>query len=149
MSDKQYSHGIELLKLAAVLQYTFFGFPCVYYGDEVGVEGYKDPFCRGCYPWGKENKLLLDFYRRLGQLRNNSVFADGDFRQLVAERGVYAFRRALPTTQTEVVVAVNCGTSEYKLSLNGRYTDMLNGRSYDNECNLQPMDYVVLQKDLF
>jgi len=77
------------------------------------------------------------------------VFADGDFRQLVAERGVYAFRRALPTTQTEVVVAVNCGTSEYKLSLNGRYTDMLNGRSYDNECNLQPMDYVVLQKDLF
>lgn len=149
LSDKQYSHGIELLKLAAVLQYTFFGFPCVYYGDEVGVEGYKDPFCRGCYPWGKENKLLLDFYRRLGQLRNNSVFADGDFRQLVAERGVYAFRRALPTTQTEVVVAVNCGTSEYKLLLNGRYTDMLNGRSYDNECNLQPMDYVVLQKDLF
>ena len=37
--------------------------PCVYYGDEAGMEGYRDPFNRGCYPWGEEDPDLLAWYR--------------------------------------------------------------------------------------
>ncbi|MCM1043500.1 MAG: glycoside hydrolase family 13 protein, partial [Corallococcus sp.] len=36
LSDAEYARAVHLLKLCAVLQYTFYGFPCVYYGDEVG-----------------------------------------------------------------------------------------------------------------
>ncbi|MCL2798501.1 MAG: glycoside hydrolase family 13 protein, partial [Firmicutes bacterium] len=47
---------IQKLKMATVLQYTLPGCPCVYYGDEAGLEGFEDPFNRRCYPWGRENQ---------------------------------------------------------------------------------------------
>lgn len=147
LSDTQYKRGVKLLKIAAVLQYTMFGFPCVFYGDEVGLEGYKDPFCRGCYPWGNENKLLLDFYKRLGEIRKLSVFADGDFHQLVAERGVYAFERRENKSRVSVIVGVNRGDSDYDLYLGDSYRDMLSGRKYGERCVLEPNGYVILIKD--
>lgn len=146
LTDSQYKLGIRLVRISAVLQYTMFGFPCVFYGDEVGLEGYKDPFCRACYPWGGENKLLLDFYRRLGELRNWSVFSDGDFHQLVAENGVYAFERVCQKTQTEVIVAVNRGKQSYNLYLGATYEDVLTGRHYNESCGLQHNGYVILKK---
>ena len=146
LTDQQYKQGVKLLKLAAVLQYTMFGFPCVYYGDEVAMEGYKDPFCRCCYPWGDENKLVLDFYRRLGELRKLSVFADGDYHELVAEHGVYAFERVDTATQTQVIVAVNRGCESYNLYLGDVYEDLLTGRKYHDNCNLQTNEYVILCK---
>ena len=136
LSDAQYKRGVKLLKMAAVLQYTMFGFPCVFYGDEAAMEGYKDPFCRGCYPWGGENKLLLDFYKRLGELRKLPVFSDGDFHQIVADRGVYAFERSLNDDQTTVIVAVNRGGADYTLYL---------GRRYAEHCTIEPNGYVILQ----
>ncbi|MCH5152100.1 MAG: glycoside hydrolase family 13 protein [Clostridiales bacterium] len=144
LDNAQYEQGVNLLKFAAVLQYTMFGFPCVFYGDEVAMEGYKDPFCRGCYPWGSENKHVLDFYRRLGELRKQSVFSDGDFHELVAERGVYAFERVDTSTATKVIVALNRGHFSYNLNLGDVYEDMLTGRKYNENCNLQPNSYVIL-----
>ena len=80
MSDKAMFYAKKLLYLAAVLQYTLPGIPSLYYGDEAGVEGYGDPFCRGFYPWGKEDKYLVDFYKVLGQFRRScEAFSDGDF----------------------------------------------------------------------
>lgn len=146
LSDEQYKLGCKLLKMAAVLQYTFFGFPCVFYGDEVAMEGYKDPFCRGCYPWNSQNKLVLDFYKRLGELRQNPVFSDGDFRQLVAENGVYAFQRVLQSNQTEVIIAANRGSKQYVLYLGDEYEDVFTGRKYSDVCKLQTNGYVVLKR---
>ena len=146
LNDYQYEQGCMLLKIAAVLQYTMFGFPCVYYGDEVAMEGYKDPFCRCCYPWGGENKLVLDFYRRLGEIRKLSVFSDGDFHELVSERGVYAFERVDTATETKVIVAVNRGTDSYNLNLGDTYVDLLSGRTYSATCQLQTNAYVILTK---
>ncbi len=146
LNDYQYKEGCKLLKIAAVLQYTMFGFPCVFYGDEVAVEGYKDPFCRACYPWDEQNKLMLDFYRRLGELRKMSVFADGDFRELAAERGVYAFERVDTETETQAIVAVNRGQDVYKLYLGDTYEDVLTGRKYSKSCHLQHNGYVILKK---
>ncbi|MGN0551554.1 MAG: glycoside hydrolase family 13 protein [Acutalibacteraceae bacterium] len=71
MTDEQRKRGIKLMKIAAGMLYTLPGFPCVYYGDEVGMEGYKDPFNRGCFPWGHENRDLLDWYKQLGKMRKN------------------------------------------------------------------------------
>ncbi len=70
LEDKK-DDGIRLLKQAAVLQFTLPGVPSVYYGDEAGMEGYKDPFNRGYFPWGKENEDLTEFYRSLGKIRRN------------------------------------------------------------------------------
>lgn len=146
LSDAQYAYGVKLLKLAAVLQYTMFGFPCVFYGDEAGAEGYQDPFCRGCYPWGNENVELLDFYKRLGALRSMRVFTDGDYHELVSDVGAYAFKRVCNTTKTQAVVIVNRGDREYTLPLSGCYKDALSGRRYTDACSVQPYGYAVLIK---
>ena len=69
LSKEQRERGLKLMKIAAAMQFTLPGFPCVYYGDEAGMEGYRDPFNRCCYPWGKEEKDLVEFHARLGKLR--------------------------------------------------------------------------------
>ena len=144
LDDNGYARGIRLLKLAVVLQYTMFGFPCVFYGDEVGMEGYQDPFCRGCYPWGRENKELLDFYRRMGELRQMPVFSDGDFRQLLHGNGAYVFSRSHVDSQTSVLIAVNRGGGNLNLPLDYVYRDMLTGRTYAGSCSVEPCGFVIL-----
>lgn len=72
LSRSQYIRAEEYLLMAAFLQYTLPGSPSLYYGDEAGMEGHKDPFNRRTYPWGRENRMLLEYFRQLGQLRKSS-----------------------------------------------------------------------------
>ena len=62
----------ERLLMASFLQYMLPGAPSLYYADEAGMEGYKDPFNRRPYPWGREDRELLEHYKRLGQLRKET-----------------------------------------------------------------------------
>ncbi len=57
-------------KAAAFLQFVLPGSPCIYYGDEAGEEGFEDPFNRRFFPWGRENKDLTEFYKKLSTLKN-------------------------------------------------------------------------------
>ena len=59
-------------KAAAVLQFALPGSPCIYYGDEAGLQGFEDPFNRRCYPWGNECAELLEFYRALTSVKHHS-----------------------------------------------------------------------------
>ena len=69
LSAEQLELAKKRLRLATVLQFTLPGSPSIYYGDEAGMEGYKDPFNRRPYPWGKEDNDLLAHFRMLGKLR--------------------------------------------------------------------------------
>ena len=72
LTPAQKEDAEKRLLLASVLQYTLPGAPSLYYADEAGMEGYKDPFNRRTYPWGKENGTLLAHFRALGQLKKAS-----------------------------------------------------------------------------
>ncbi len=69
LSRSQRHTAQERLLVASFLQYTLPGAPSLYYGDEAGMEGYGDPFCRRTFPWGYEEPQLQRHYRRLGYLR--------------------------------------------------------------------------------
>ena len=71
------------------------GMPTIYYGDEAGVYGSADPDCRRTYPWGREDKELVEFYRQVigVRQRHKQLFAHGDVRTLLAKGDVYAFAR--------------------------------------------------------
>ena len=71
LSRSQYVIAQERLMMASFLQYTLPGSPSLYYADEAGMEGHKDPFNRRTYPWGKEDPELLSHFRYLGQLRKS------------------------------------------------------------------------------
>ena len=70
LSAEQRAVATERLKIAAILLYTFFGVPCIYYGDEIGMEGYSDPFCRKPFAWDLIDEDILSHYRWLGELRS-------------------------------------------------------------------------------
>lgn len=84
------------LKALSLLQMTFPGAPCIYYGDEVGMEGYGDPFCRGTYPWGKEDEEILCWYRRLIALRRKHLaLRTGSWISMPLHEDVYGYLRQI------------------------------------------------------
>ena len=85
LSRNQYQIALERLLMASFLQFTLPGSPSIYYGDEAGMEGCKDPFNRRTYPWGREDRELLAHYCRLGALRRG---------QPALKRGDIAFFQA-------------------------------------------------------
>lgn len=106
LSEMQYSLGVKLMKLASVIQFTLPGIPCVYYGDEAGMEGYKDPFNRKFYPWGKENEELINHYKALGKMRKScDCLKDGEYHTVSEMLGCLAFVRK--NNKDEIMVIVN------------------------------------------
>ena len=79
---------------AAVLQFTLPGSPSIYYGDEVGMEGGKDPFNRRTFPWGKKPEFA-DLLRQLGALkREHEALRVGDIQFHTTHRGILHFSRS-------------------------------------------------------
>ncbi len=71
----------DRLMMASFLQYTLPGSPSLYYGDEALMEGYKDPFNRRTYPWGREDWEMVNHFKRLGRLRaDHEALRLGDIR---------------------------------------------------------------------
>jgi glycosidase len=93
------------------MQFTFEGAPCIYYGDEVGMEGGKDPDCRRCYPWHRpeeQNRELFVYYKKLIAIRKaNPALRYGSFTPLLVdnERELYVFDRG--HNGNECIVALN------------------------------------------
>ena len=82
-ADKDLGAAVSKVKLLSVLEYTLPGVPCVYYGDEAGLQGNADPENRSGFPWGRENNELSVHYRMLGLLYNeHPVLKDGDITML-------------------------------------------------------------------
>ena len=129
LSDAQYKRGIALLKIASAIQYTVYGVPSVFYGDEAGLEGYHDPFCRRPFPWGRENAELLEHYRALGRIRNKyAVFKDGDFEIDTAEGDVLVFSRK--SENEHIKVLVNLGDNDYCYDIDGEAVELLTNEAY-------------------
>ena len=88
------------------LQYTLPGVPSVFYGDEAGVEGYGDPFCRTAYPYGREDTDLIDFYKKIGKIRReNCAFRDGEFIPHYSQDSFIIFERK--SKNNRILIAVN------------------------------------------
>ena len=125
--------AVKLLKMAATLQYTVFGIPSVFYGDEVGLEGYRDPFCRMPFPWSDMDEPtraeLLEFYRALGEIRKTSALDGGDFeitdysdRHIVYTRTRDGERLTVVANRGERGVTVSCGAGAKILISSGNMT---------------------------
>ena len=116
LSEEERAIGLRRLRLASLLQFALPGVPCIYYGDEAGLEGYRDPFNRGTYPWGHEDESLIDWYRTLGACRcATPALAEGRFFSVPAEEGVACFIRR--QGDSALLCAVNRGYGESRVTL--------------------------------
>lgn len=77
LSDSEYNKGKRKLLVASCLQYFLPGMPTVYYGDEIGMQGFEDPINRRPFDLSKADTEILEHYKKLGKLRkdNPSAFA--------------------------------------------------------------------------
>ncbi|MFD0672988.1 alpha-glycosidase [Cohnella sp. GCM10027633] len=108
------------MKLATAIQFTFSGTPCIYYGDEVGLNGGQDPGCRKCMPWDEQeqDRELFSFFTELVRLRRgHRAFRDGAYRVLNAESGIPTLAYAREADGETFVVALNAGERQETVSL--------------------------------
>ncbi len=70
LSPDEYALGRQRFVKAFELICHLPGMPCVYYGDDAGLTGMGDPFCRRTYPWGREDRQLQDEIKRVIRERN-------------------------------------------------------------------------------
>jgi len=125
LNDSQLAIAKKRLKLASTLQFLLPGVPCVYYSDEVGMEGGADPFSRRCYPWGHEDLNLLHWYKTLSKIRKtHSCFIDGKYDLVEARNGLFAFTRG--EGREKILVAVNMTDEDKEIGAGGFNYDLLN-----------------------
>lgn len=116
LDEAEYRHGVQLLKLASVLQYTLPGVPSLYYGDEAGMQGYRDPFNRYAFPWEQINRDLSVWYTRLGQIRKNcKALVDGSFDPLFTSQDSIVYLRE--GRGSSLLVGVNRGNVPAEVSI--------------------------------
>ena len=145
LSGEARREGLALLKLAAVLQFTVLGVPSIYYGDEAGLEGGHDPFCRMPFPWGREDAELLSQYRFLGKLRQeHSVFCEGELVFLAHEKHFVAYARE--NNDERLLILANSGEQERVFSLSTPAMELASGKQFDELIKVAPKRAVILKE---
>jgi len=143
LNDKEKQNGIQLLKIASLLQFTLPGIPCIYYGDEAGVEGFEDPFNRACFPWGNENVEILNHYKFLSVLRKSKLFSNGKYKNVINDKEIFAFERYDECER--IIIASNMSEEDVTLNIAEsmvQYSSGKTGRTF----TLNSRDFLILSK---
>lgn len=136
----------ELFKLAVAIQMTFEGVPYIYYGDEAGLVGEKDPDNRRTYPWKNEDRDILNFYKDITKYRNtNKILIKGDTKFLKLENiNVFGYIRYIESEYTDgILILINRSESEEYIEFD----------TIENLCNkvkilkLKPKSFEVINLD--
>lgn len=144
LSPEQRRLAIDRLFVASILEYTLPGIPSIYYGDEVGLEGGKDPINRRTYPWGRENMLLLNHYKKLGIARGTFAEALSGTTRVHDVDGLLVIERV--NGKDALTVVANTTGEPKTYSFDGRMLDALTGEFYENSVFLHNNLALILVK---
>ncbi|WP_458120346.1 alpha-glycosidase [Paenibacillus sp. Z6-24] len=144
------------LKLAALFQMTFTGAPCIYYGDEIGMEGEGDPDCRRCMVWEEEeqDRELFAYYQQIiGMRKQYSALRQGTFRFLHSRKGSNELVYERYDDQEKFIIAMNSSSEpiDIEIDIKGtKWEDVLKNRELQLEggllkCQLPAYGYQVLR----
>ena len=106
LTKEQYEYGKKVY-MSYIYMLTFYpGILSIFYGDEVGLEGLGNLANRRTYPWGREDKELLEFFRKIGQIRNTESFLEtADLNIYDINNDYLLFERS--NTDDEALIVVN------------------------------------------
>jgi alpha-glucosidase len=134
---------------AVTIQMTWPGAPTIYYGDEVGLCGWTDPDNRRPFPWGREDKLLLDFHREIIKIHKQyPVFREGSVKKLKSEYNLIVYGRF--TEDEQMIIAVNNNPDEKTVKIPVWQIGFVDGddceqviATYENGYSTEPLGYSV------
>lgn len=146
LTKEEREKAIDRLKLCVVLQYTMPGVPCIYYGDENGMEGFIDPFCRKCFDWTNLNIELINFYKKLGLIRNKyqEIFKNASFEVIDVQNGLLLYKRK--NNSEELYVYTNNSSDKYSLNLNGQFIELISDSIVKDSFEVKPYSYGIFVK---
>lgn len=147
------------LENTTLLQMTLPGVPCIYYGDEAGMEGFDDPFNRGTYPWGNEDIEVMDMSKKMISLRQDyPLFTDGKIEIIYSHGKSLAFARF--SYEKLMIVSVNMNSQNHEFTRidlarfrpevgidieSNEEMELVNGVIF---YNLPPLGYRIFEVDL-
>ncbi len=135
ITGERLAYGKRLLRLAYAMLFTLPGVPSIYYGDEVYMQGYKDPFNRGYYNWFEQDNMLKEEIKKLSELRRRfDMFKFGGMELLAASLGFVAYRRF--DAKEEMLILINRSAQLKQLDYK------------DKHINVPPYDYVMIKLDI-
>ena len=149
LTEEQNLRGRALQRLCAAVQFVLPGMPCVYYGDEEGMTGWRDPFCREPYAAAPAEESLREFYTELAAKRSGSdALRQGDAAFAAWGPDVVGILRWVE--EEAILTVVNRGGEAVKfqpsaedfLAMTAEETDWLGELP---EIEVGPMDFVMLE----
>lgn len=142
MDSERRAMAIKRLKIASLLQMTLPGIPCVYYGDEVGMEGYHDPFNRCPFPWGREDAEIGEWYKTLTSFRKKEkALAGANIEITNADGGVLGYKR-----NDKILVLTNTSNDSVTLTVDDGYNSIIGPAVDGGTIKLDPVSLAVLKK---
>ncbi len=145
LSEKERTLGIKRLKCASLIQFTVYGLPSVYYGDEIGMEGNKDPFNRKCFEEDKADKEVYSWYSFLTDLRTkHSCFKDGKTVNVKSHGGVFYYSRA--GKDESITVIINCGKQNAFVKLSEEAKELSRGQNL-SKIKLSQYEFAIFLKE--
>ncbi|ABX05711.1 MAG TPA: glycoside hydrolase family 13 protein [Herpetosiphon sp.] len=157
--------ALERMKLAVLFKLIFPGAPCIYYGDEIGLHGGKDPDCRRCFPWDQPQTWQTDLQawtKRWVKFRHeHTALRTGHYATLFADNDMNIFACARWDEQSQFVIVLNNNETPWTLDLPlhaqlpsvTHYRDVQTGELYSvaegkiREVALAPWKHLVLQAE--
>ena len=105
-----------VMRLAVLIQMTWPGAPTIYYGDEAGLCGWTDPDNRRAYPWGREDRELIEYHKEIIRIHKDyQAFKTGSILFL---KGMYQFiSYGRFDEEDKLVIAVNSSEQEVTVDL--------------------------------
>ena len=119
LGSKAAEEGVNkaVFREAVVMQMTWPGAPTIYYGDEAGLCGFTDPDNRRTYPWGHEDRELIEFHKQMIRVHKlNSVLLTGSLMNLGEDYNYLAYGRF--DKEEQIVVMVNNNPHEIEKEVN-------------------------------
>jgi len=140
LSEKERKTAEKRLKIASMLLFTHIGSPTVYYGDECGMQGLEDPCNRAWFV--KESEELLDWYRKLSQVRSeNSLFSHRHATVIEANGS-----RLCLNWNDKLALFCNAGESPEEFKLNAEALDLMTGERYtEKTLKIAPISAVLVR----
>lgn len=125
----------ERLRIASALQFVLPGIPSIYYGDEIGMQGYEDPLCRRPMAWDNIDEEILTHYKKLAKIRTEYRARMTGSTKVHAKNGVLYIERS--GNGKKVILVANTSSQAKPVVLDREYTDLLTGEKVSSDAKIQ------------
>ena len=146
MTPEERKKTKELLKQAYLLLASLPGVPCIFYGDEIAMEGYRDPFNRRTFPESGFKDEYSSFFGKVNRIRNEEpLFKAKEMKVQEEADGVVRITRI--DGDKSLVILANMSNEPYEAKVSKRGFDILSKREYIGKVTLKPKTVVVYKTE--